>query len=52
MLKINRIQKGDLIFYEALFTGGNLYAFSISELITQLTEIHNFRTSLFTFCLN
>lgn len=52
MLKINRIQKGDLIFYEALFMGGNLYAFSIADLISQLIEIHNLKTSLFTFCLN
>lgn len=47
MIRINRIQKGTFVMYEALFKGGNLYAFSISELIVQLRTIYGFKTSLF-----
>jgi hypothetical protein len=37
MLKINRIQCSDgFIFYEAVFKGGNLYAYSINDMIEQL----------------
>lgn len=52
MLKINRIQTKDLVYYEALFLGGNLYAFSISELVSQLASIYNFKTLLTEFNLN
>ena len=52
MLKINRIQKGDFVFYEALFAGGNLYAFTISSMIAQLVEIYKFKITLFEFSLN
>lgn len=52
MLKINRIQTKDLVYYEALFLGGNLYAFSISELVIQLASIYNFKTLLTEFNLN
>ena len=52
VLKINRIEKGDLVFYEALFISGNLYAFTINEIIKQLREIHGFSSSIFEFKLN
>ena len=52
MLKINRIQTKDGFYYEALFIGGNLYAFTISELVSQLNSIYGLKTSLFTFSLN
>lgn len=49
MIKINRIQSKDLVFYEAIFLGGNLYAFTINDLICQLWQIYNFKLSLFQF---
>lgn len=52
MLKINRIQTKDLLYYEALFLGGNLYAFTINDLISQLVSIYNFKTLLTEFNLN
>lgn len=52
MIKINRIQNDDLLYYEATFTNGNLIAFSINELITQLNSIHNFNFNLFKFNIN
>ena len=52
MLKINRIETKDLLYYEALFNGGNLYAFTISDLVNQLATIHGFKTLLNTFSLN
>ena len=52
MLKINRIETKDLLYYEALFNGGNLYAFTISELINQLATIYGFKTLLNIFNLN
>ena len=52
MLKINRIETKDLLYYEALFNGGNLYAFTISELSSQLATIYGFKTLLTKFNLN
>ena len=52
MLKINRIETKDLLYYEALFNGGNLYAFTISELSSQLATIYGFKTLLTEFNLN
>ena len=52
MLKINRIQTKNFVYYEALFNGGNLYAFTINDLITQLVSIYNFKTLLTEFCAN
>lgn len=52
MLKINRIQSKDFIYYEATFNGGNLLAFSINDLISQLIGLYGFKPSLFTFNLN
>ena len=49
MIKINRIQSKDLVFYEAIFLGGNLYAFTINDLICQLWQIYDFKLSLFQF---
>ena len=49
MLKINRIQSKDLVYYEATFLGGNLLAFNINDLICQLWEIYDFKLSLFQF---
>ena len=52
MLKINRIETNGLLYYEALFSGGNLYAFTISELGSQLATIYGFKTLLTEFNLN
>ena len=52
MLKINRIETKDLLYYEALFNGGNLYAFSIIDLQYQLITIYGFRAVLFEYNLN
>lgn len=52
MLKINRIETKDLLYYEALFNGGNLYAFTISDLVNQLASIYGFRVVLFEYELN
>ena len=52
MLKINRIQVKEFVYYEALFKGGNLYAFTINDLITQLVSIYGFKTLLTEFNLN
>lgn len=42
MLKIiYRIENKDLIYYEAVFQWGSLFAFTISELTKQLTENYN-----------
>lgn len=32
-------------YFEALFLGGNLYAFSLSELMRDLTKIYGFKKS-------
>ena len=52
MLKINRIETKGFVYYEALFNGGNLYAFTINDLINQLVSIYNFKTLLTEFNLN
>lgn len=39
MLKINNYTD----YYEATFIGGNLYAFNIGNLITQLVTIYGFK---------
>lgn len=52
MIKINRIQKSEFVIYEALFIGGNLYAFTMFDLLKQLLEIYGFKISLFQFSLN
>ena len=52
MLKINRIETKDLLYYEALFNRANLYAFTISELVNQLATIYGFKTLLTEFNLN
>ena len=42
MLKIiYRIEKKDLIYYEAVFSWGSLFAFSIGELLEQLQNNYN-----------
>jgi len=45
MLKINKHSN----YYEALFLGGNLYAFTLLDLFKQLLTIYNIRTEIFTF---
>ena len=52
MLKIKRIETKNLLYYEALFNGGNLYAFTISDLVNQLATIYGFKTLLNIFNLN
>lgn len=51
-MKIIRIPTKDMFYYECTFLGGNLYAFTINELICQLWEIYGFKLSLFHFNLN
>ena len=45
IIKINRFDG----YYEATFLGGNLYAFSLNDLICQLWQIYDFKLSLFQF---
>lgn len=52
MLTINKVQKKDFSFYEAIFSGGNLYAFTLSELLQQLKDLHGLSVPLFEFSLN
>jgi hypothetical protein len=52
MLKIQRIQSKELVYYYCTFLGGNLYAFTMVDLISQLRSIYNIRINLFTFNLN
>ncbi len=52
MIKINRFESKGLTYYEALFTDGNLYAFTIKDLISQLISVYGFKVSLFEFNLN
>ena len=40
MLEINQIITGDSYYFEALFFGGNLYAFTIKDLLVQLQTIY------------
>lgn len=51
-MRLKRIETKDLLYYEATFTNGNLIAFTINELISQLCTIYGFKTSLFTYSLN
>lgn len=51
-MKIIRIQLNGLVYYECTFMGGNLFAYSINDLICQLWEIYGFKLSLFSFNLN
>ncbi len=39
-------------YYQALFIDGNLFAFSLPELMEQLKTIHNIEIHLFNFNLN
>lgn len=39
MIKINKYPG----YYEALFLGGNLYAFSLNDLLKQLFDIYEFQ---------
>jgi len=43
MLKINIIQEDDFVYYEALFNGGNLYAFFLFDLLLQLMIIYEIK---------
>ena len=52
MLKINKIENGSFMYYEATFNKGNLLAFSIGELLSQLCIIHGFKFELFNFNSN
>ena len=53
MLKINRIQCNDgFMYYEAVFKGGNLYAYSINDMIVQLWKVYGFKLPLFEFNLD
>ncbi len=49
MIRINRIQTKELFYYECTFDGGNLFAYTITDLVSQLTSIYGFKLSLFTF---
>lgn len=43
IIKINRFDG----YYEALFLGGNLYAFTIKDLVNQLVNIYGFERKIF-----
>lgn len=42
-LTIRRHQVGEFVYYEALFMGGNLYAFHLVDLLLGLMRIHGFK---------
>jgi hypothetical protein len=48
MVKINKHPE----YFEAVFEGGNLYAFSLPELARQLHEIYGINAIPFTFECN
>lgn len=45
MITINKYNLGDIVYFEANFLGGNLIAFTISELITDLIKRFGFKLS-------
>jgi hypothetical protein len=47
IIKINRIQSKDLVYYEAIFKGGNLLGFTIKDVVNQLVTIYGFKRSMF-----
>lgn len=49
MLQIIRKQNNGFVYYEAVFNGGNLLAFTLNDLIVQLWMIYDFKLSLFQF---
>lgn len=54
MLNIFKHKLHDITYYEALFIGGNLYAFTLNELMNDLINRYGFKvsdvtTELFTF---
>lgn len=40
MIEINQCIAEDFYYFEALFFGGNLYAFTLKDLLQQLQDIH------------
>lgn len=54
MLVINKYKLNDITYFEALFLGGNLIAFTVNELINDLVYRYGFKltditTELFHF---
>jgi len=54
MLTINKYKLDNITYYEALFLGGNLIAFTVKELINDLIHRYGFKitditTELFHF---
>lgn len=54
MITINKYKLGDIIYFEASFLGGNLLAFTINELMSDLIKRYGFKvtdvtTELFHF---
>lgn len=53
MLEINIISTEKVSYFEAIFVGGNLYAYSLVDMLRQLKEIHGLNVPLLTqFNLN
>lgn len=46
-VKITKYQNGNFFYYEATFKNGNLLAYNIKDLFSQLTSIYWFKTSDF-----
>ncbi len=46
---ITRYEENDFFYYEATFKNGNLYAFSIYDLVSQLVSIYGMKSKLFSY---
>lgn len=46
-VKITKYQSGNFFYYEATFKNGNLLAYNIKDLFSQLTSIYCFKVSDF-----
>ena len=45
MLRIKRVENNGFIYYEATFENGNLIAFTVNELMNDLTKRYGFKVS-------
>jgi hypothetical protein len=48
-VKITKYQNGDFSYYEATFLNGNLLAYSMFDLVSQLVGIYGFKSDLFSY---
>ena len=51
-VKITKYQNGNFFYYEATFKNGNLLAFSIYDLVSQLVSIYGMKSNLFSYLFN